>query len=219
MLKIKDVSYDICTRGPAIAHPVISIDFESVENSDNNEEKLIDVLKKKTEEKGLSNAYSHALDWKQEVYFLFKGDIFSPENIECYRELFTDISREAAIHQKDLLDQGVINVGMLRPPFFMWEGIPKRFTGKESAYDDFNVPYVVIDEETEYSPVALQQIMNHPNGTTFIRWKNEEKSAAFIEEVREMFHGFKCFVLASKDKFEEAKKFCLENGYALYIEY
>ena len=34
MLKINNVSYDICTKGPAISHPTLILDFEPVESYD-----------------------------------------------------------------------------------------------------------------------------------------------------------------------------------------
>ena len=70
MIKIKDVSYDLCNRGPAIAHPVIIVDFENVDSYDGN---LFEDFKKIIEEKELSDPYNDAINYNQNVYFLFKG--------------------------------------------------------------------------------------------------------------------------------------------------
>ena len=214
MIKIKDVNYDLCDRGPAIAHPVIIVDFENVDSYDGN---LFEDFKKIIEEKEISDAYNDAINYNQSVYFLFKGRIFEKDSIEQYRTLFTDISKDAANLQKALREAGTINAGQMKPPFFMWEGIPQDFTGVDSAYNDFNVPYSVIDKDTDYSPIALQQIMNHPFGTVFISWK-DKSSGEFFKEILNTYQ-YKCFLTAKYGKaYEEAKEFALKNKCCLYIE-
>ena len=214
MLKIKSVTYDIMDHGPAIAHPVITIDFEPVESYDGD---LFEDLKKKITEAKLDDVYAEAINYKQIVYFLFKGRIFQKENIPVYQDLFDKISREAANMQKPLLESHTITVNMMKPPFFMWEGLPQDFTGVESAYNDFNVPYAILDGSSEYSPIALQQIMNHPYGTVFIEWNSKAKE--LYKEIEETFHGLKSFLIAKAGyDYNEAKKFALENKCCLYMK-
>lgn len=214
MLKISKVSYDLCERGPAIAHPVIIVEFDNVEEQHD----LVAEFDEAIEKANLQNTYKEACSYKQAIYFLFKGRIFTKENIPLYMELFNKISKDAADLQKALLAAKTINVGQLKPPFFMWEGIPQDFTGVENAYTDFNIPYVVIDETTEYSQIALQQILNHPMGTVFIRWTSKEATPTFIKDFEDTFHGYHVFLLAKKDVFKEAKSWALENAYCLYLD-
>lgn len=213
MLKIKSVEYKLCTRGPAIAHPILVIDFESVESYDGV---LFDDFKAAISAAGLEDVYQSAINYKQNVFFLFKGRLFTKENIPLYTDLFTSISRESAQLQKTLMDAHTINVGQLRPPFFMWEGIPQDFTGVENAYTDFNIPYVILDETTEYSQIALQQILNHPMGTVFIRWVDGKKTPKFYAEFEEAFHAAKVFLLADVKHFDEAKEWALKNQCCVY---
>lgn len=212
MLKVINVSYDICKYGPAIAHPTITIEFEPVDEYQGN---LFEDLKATIDKKGLIEAYNEAINYKNEVFFLFKGRIFQKDNIPVYQELFNEISKEAAQVQKTLLDAHTITVNQMRPPYFMWEGIPQDFTGVENAYNDFNIPFVILEKGIDYSPIALQQIMNHPFGTVFVKWTGPEAIDLF-KEIKETFHGMKCFLMADSFHYEDAKKFALENKCCLY---
>lgn len=216
MLKIDSIKYDLCTKGPAISHPTIIVEFSPTDIDSGVD--IFEEFKKKIESEGLTDAYSEGLSYKQNVYFLFKGRIFQKENLDEYRKVFNGISKEAADIQKALMNAHTINVGQLKPPFFMWEGIPQDFTGVDSAYNDFNVPYVVLDSKSEYSPVALQQVMNHPFGTVFVRWDGLGEAEELWNEINEMFHGFKCFLIADSLHWSSAKKFALDHGCCLYPE-
>lgn len=217
MLKIDSIKYDLCTKGPAIAHPVITVELSPTDLDSGVD--IFEDFKKKIEDGGLQEAYSEGISYKQNVYFLLKGRIFQKDNIEEYRKIFNGISKEAADYQKALMAAHTINVGQLKPPFFMWEGIPQDFTGVDSAYNDFNVPYVYLDSKSEYSPVALQQVMNHPYGTVFIKWDEPNGAAEKLwTEINEMFHGYKCFLVGDSDHWSSAKKFALDNGCCLYPE-
>jgi hypothetical protein len=211
MLKINNVSYDICTKGPAISHPTLILDFEPVESYDGD---LFEDFKKLLEKENLIDVYNEAINYKQNIYFLFRGRIFQKENIPIYQDLFEKISKESANIQKPLLDAHKININQMKPPFFMWEGIPEDFTGIENAYTDFNVPYAIISKDTGYSPIALQQILNNPFGSVFIEWNDD--APELYKDIEEMFHGIKSFLMASPEKYEEAKKFALENKCCLY---
>lgn len=226
MLKITDITHKICTYGPAIGHPVLVIAFEKVEE-EGTVDALFDDFKAKLERWGLTAAYNRAINGKLETYILLEGDdIFMKDEIENYRGFLTKISTESALLQKDFLSQGKITVDRMRPPFFMWEGVPTQFTQvhnsereaiPSSAYDDFNVPYAVLKRDSKYSPIALQQMMNNPFGTVFVRWEGE-KSKDFIEEIRKTFNGFKTNILVDyKDK-GKVFPWALENGYVTYVD-
>lgn len=223
MLKLKSLKYEICKYGPAIAHPVIIIELEPV----SKETDLFATFRAAIKDKGLEAAYDRAINGKLETYFVLRGDIFENENILVYEDLMNKISIESAEVQKDLIAQKKMTTDKLRPPFFMWEGVPKRFTKvshsdkqdfRLSAYDDFNIPYAIISKDCGYSPIALQQMMNNTFGTTFVVWE-DESSKDLVEEIRTACNGFKCFILAPKSKYKEAEQYALDNGYTVYMKY
>lgn len=222
MLKIKKINYEICKYGPAIAHPVLSVEFESAEKVSD----LWEDFKKKIKDK-FEAPYERAINGQLETYFIFKGDIFEGDSILDYELLMNKISIESADKQKELIAQGKMTTDKLRPPFFMWEGVPKHFTKvshsdkqdwRMSAYDDFNIPYAILTKDCGYSPIALQQLMNNTFGTVFVVWE-DESSKDLIEEIRTTFHGFKVFILSSKTNWKVAEKYALDNGYSIYLKY
>lgn len=223
VLKLRSLKYEICKYGPAIAHPVIVVELGPTEKSID----LFTTFRAVIKDKGLEAPYERAINGKLETYFVFKGDIFENENILVYEDLMNKISIESAETQKDLIAQKKMTTDKLRPPFFMWEGVPTHFTKvahsdkqdfRLSAYDDFNIPYAIISKDCGYSPIALQQMMNNTFGTTFVLWE-DESSKELVEETRKVCNGFKCFILAPKSKYKEAEKYALENGYTIYMKY
>lgn len=222
MLQIKKISYEICKYGPAIAHPVVVVDFDKSDTKTDLWEDFKNEIKDKFEA-----PYERAINGQLETYFIFRGDIFEGDSILDYELLMNKISIESADKQKDLIAQGKMTTDKLRPPFFMWEGVPKHFTKvthsdkqdwRMSAYDDFNIPYAILTKDCEYSPIALQQLMNNTFGTVFVVWE-DESSKDLIEEIRNTFHGFKVFILSDKTNWKIAEKYALENGYSIYLKY
>lgn len=218
MIRLKEVTYNLCAYGPAIAHPILTIEFEHSTEERTPEELWSDIQEMIQGRVSLRDAYNLATSWKQTVYFLFKGPIFDDkESVEAYRFVFDAISRESAQMQRALLDAHTINAGQMRPPFFMWEGVPTVFTGTDSKYNDFNVVYTVLNSKTEYSPIALQQFMNNPFGTVLIEWEDLEKTQSFLDSLLGQLPWIRCFLYCSDvKKFAEAKDYALKNNICLY---
>jgi hypothetical protein len=217
MIKIDRVDYTLCTLGPARGHPIIDIFFE--QTADDEDYDIFKDFKKRIEDKNYDKFYERAINGQLETYFEFnEGFILDSKNIKYFEALYDGISSESIELQKEMRKNNKITLGGIRPPFMMWKGIPDTFTGGANSYEYFNVPYVVIDNTTEYSQIALQQIVNHTYAKILVKWIGNGKDEDFINEIRDTYSAayYKIMIISEPNKRKEAEEFCLDKGFCYY---
>lgn len=218
MLQIREVKYELENKGPGNGHPELSIYFDDVDELDARDKPLFEQFTDDLAKLGIeaNDAYQRACDGTQETFFKFNGsDIIKDENFEDLEEFMNTISKDSLETQKRLQEQGALKLKDFRPPYFLWEGKPEVITNK-SAYELFNIPYAVINNEDKINQLALVQVMNHTYGKVYVDWLGNGKDAEFIENMRDTFKFFKVTVISKPEFRKEVKEFCMKNGYVNY---
>ncbi|MCF0125605.1 MAG: hypothetical protein HUJ68_07605 [Clostridia bacterium] len=222
MLKIKEIKYEIENKGPANGHPEISIYFEEDEAVYHIDEEGRYSLYKDFKDQlakmpvDVNDAYHRACDGSQETFFKFNGsEIIKDENFEQFQEFAEEISKDSLEIQKALLAEGKLKFQGLKPPYYLWEGIPEVITNK-SAYELFNNPYAIIKNTDTINQLALVQVLQHDHGHVYADWVGNGKDADFINNLRNTFKFYKVVIISKPSLRKEAEEFCLKNGYVTY---
>lgn len=219
MLKIKEIKYKLMDFGPDIGYPTLVIKFEDTEQ----EEKDYDIYKdliSKINEQNLNDIYTRAIDGSLRAHFCFVGsEILLAQNDKLKEDLlYKGISQASLDLQKDMRKEKMKVFGDIRPPFFMWAGIPKVCSGTRLAYENFNTAYTVLNSDTDFSSVALQEILNKTYSNCFIEYRNE-KDLKLLEELQEDYKYWKIDIICKPNNKDKVIPFCLKNGLRCWVAY
>ena len=217
MLKLNKINYGFAEYGPPIGHPIIDIFFEVVDEIKDYDlyKDFKEILSK---DATLQKAYERSINGSVETYLQFNGpECISTENSEQFDGFYSDISHESVEIQKNLRDAGLLEFGKIRPPFMLWTGKPSY--SAKNLYEYFNIPYAVLRQGDKYQELGLAQVMQHAYGNVFVVYTGNGKDDEFIKNFRKVYKSFKCVVISDLDHREEARKYCLENGYVYYTAF
>lgn len=219
MLKIRELKYKLMDFGPDIGYPTLVVKFEDTEQ----EEKDYDIYKdfiSKINEQNLNSIYIRAIDGSLRAHFCFVGSaILLAQNDKLKEDLlYKGISQASLDLQKDMRKEKMKVFGDIRPPFFMWAGIPKVCSGTRLAYENFNTAYTVLNSDTDFSSVALQEILNKAYSNCFIEYRNE-KDLEFLEELQEDYKYWKIDIICKPSNKDQVIPFCLKKGLRCWVAY
>lgn len=226
MLKIRDVEYKLMDYGPDIGYPTLVLKFEHDDASTPNDEKEVENYDiygdfiSRINEKGLNDIYTRGIDGSLRAHFCFVGNAILLAKNEPLKQklLFDGIMQKSLDLQKDMRKEGLKTFGDIRPPFFMWSGIPKICSGMRLAYENYNTAYTVINADTDFSPIALQEILNKDFSNVFIEYRSD-KEFELYNELCEQFKYWKISFICTRKNFEKVSKFCLEKGLRLWVTF
>jgi len=206
MLRIKNIKYDLFSFGPPNGQPTLFIDFDNdntvfeiTEKSD-----LYVELKSKLKELKLEQQWISAINGTLEIFLCFNGGFIEmDEHFKQWDQFHIALSRESVETQKALK----IKPDKLRPPFCIWIGEPKTFTGQKNYYQYFNCVIALI-YDLKYTQLALQEIINHQFSSVCVTSENYKK---IIKDLRSKYHITHKLVLIDTDFHSEVYDYCLDN--------
>lgn len=226
MLKIRKVEYKLMDFGPDIGYPTIVIKFEKDDPKVQDKPEDVEAydiygdLISRIHAQNLDEIYTRAIDGSLRAHFQFCGGAILLAKNEPLKEklLYDGISQASLDLQKDMRKEGLKTFGDVRPPFFMWTGIPKICSGTRLAYENYNTAYTVLNADTDFSPVALQEILNKTYSNCFIEYR-DEKDLDLFEELQEDYKYWKIDIICRPKDKDRVTEFCLKKGLRCWIAY
>lgn len=184
MLRIREVLYGVPQFGPAAGQRGLDIEVyddtgsdQSWDNKNSYDVPVYAEFKETLEKKGFSEVYTKAIDGSQGVFLYWKGgDVEKAEVKVEFEALVNSISQDSITLQKELMKQkkdfaSAMLAGGVRPPFMVWHGVPKVFSGTRDFYQSFN--FVLAELDDGMSEIALREILNHQNSQILVRADKE----------------------------------------------
>lgn len=204
-MKIDNIELGLIPFGPAIGNVAIKIHIVEGESED-----LFEDLLKEIKEKKYTDYMINACNATQKCFLIFTGgEIEKQENNKEWDIFNLALSRYSLDIQKILQ----LRPDQARPPFCIFVGIPKFFTGNRQFYQYFNAVYAII-KDLDFSELAFQEIINHQFSAACVfdikiisdlkkKW-NLNNKLYVIEDTRMRF-DYQC------NESPEAK-YCLDNS-------
>lgn len=226
MLKIREVKYKLMDYGPDIGYPTIVVKFEpdSVDIKDDPDAvehyDIYGDFISRINEQGLTDYYTRAIDGSLRCHFCFTGSAILLAKNQSLKDklLFDGISQKSLDLQKDMRKNGMKVFGDIRPPFFMWSGLPKICTGTRLGYENFNTAYTVINADSDFSPIAVQEILNKDFSNVFIEYR-DEKDYELYKELIEQFKFWKINFICARKDYERVTEICLKEGLRCWVTF
>jgi hypothetical protein len=142
-------------------------------------------------EKDLEPEYSKAIDGTQGTFLIFKGgELEKVENQSSFEALYAGITKDCIDFAKRIMEtrpQSLIT-GEVKPPFMIFLGTPKVFSGTRDFYQSFNVLLPTIDfrKEEDFSQIALQEMTNHQNCVNLAFVSSKDQIEKFPDQLFKM---------------------------------
>jgi hypothetical protein len=212
MLTLNKIEWGLVPYGPATGKRALLIDFgENDEVFDSNNEKtLYQEFKNKIVEIGYSDYYLSAVNGSHSTFLFFIGGSIEKDVHQAQWDQFNLLmTRDSIDVQKTLR----LSPDKLKPPFCIWAGTPTVFSSKRQFYQYFNCIYAILDEKSNFSPLALQEVLNHQ--FSIIAYKIQDTFTS-VEKLGE-FNLVNKLNLIDMKNLEYAREYALQNNYRYYL--
>jgi hypothetical protein len=204
-MKIDSIEYGMYTFGPMIGQRCLEVAFKEGESTD-----LYAEFKTALINSGHEEQFFDAINGSQSTFISFVGGLIEKgENAEEWGTFVQSISQQSLQLQKHP-ESLKTNMGQLRPPYFIFIGRPKVFTGSRDFYQNFNVVVAIIDN-AEYSQMALQEMLNHQFSVVVVPIDAMHKAPSLISSAKK-----KTVVIDGSGG--QLVDYCLENSYRYYAD-